>query len=336
MSEDRKLDASVVIASYNSGDVLLWCLEKLSDQSHPPEKFEVVVVLDGSTDGSKTALDKLSTPFPLTVVEQENRGKPAAINRGILSAAGKYLVFIDADILVNRDFVANHLAWHDRGDVVTGPIPLAEAESPTSFLTDGVKQWADEHFAEMSNLAGPISATQMYGGNFSVLLEDYKRVGGYREELTRSDDYNLGKKFIDAGLEIVFCPDAIGAQVYDKTIPAWCHDFYVDGRCNTLMVQQFPEIKHEVRIGHYYPVSATKCILRRLIIYRTPLGDLIVGLAQFLLERMRKMGSRSKFLAACNGVIGDALYFRGVYEVLGDRQEFLDFVAEDPEPADSE
>ena len=102
------------------------------------------------------------------------------------------------------------------------------------------------------------------------------------------------------------------------------------------MVQQFPEIKHEVRIGHYYPVSTTKRILRRLIIYRTPLGDLIVGLAQFLLERMRKMGSRSKFLAACNGVIGDALYFRGVYEVLGDRQEFLDFVAEDPDPANSE
>ena len=80
----------------------------------------------------------------------------------------------------------------------------------------------------------------------------------------------------------------------------------------------------------------TKRILRRLIIYRTPLGDLIVGVAQFVLERMRRMGSRSKFLAACNGVIGDALYFRGVYEVLGDRQIFLDFVAEDSDAADSE
>jgi len=236
-------------------------------------------------------------------------------------------VIIDCDIMVNPEFLERHLAAHDRGDVVIGPIPLSEM-SPISFLTDGVKNWADKHTREMSERTGVIRHTEMYGGNFSVLLSDYLRVGGYREELLRSDDYQLGKKFIEAGLKIVFERDAIGAQVFDKTVPALCNDFFVDGQCHVIMIREFPEVKRDLKAGRYYPMSLTKRILRPLVIYRNPLGNVIIGCARTVLEWTRRIGLRWKVLSSCQGVICDSMYFRGVYDSIGDKAEFKRFVSD--------
>lgn len=87
---------SVVIPVYNAQDTIRRCVESCLAQTY--RNLEVVVVNDGSTDGTQSALDELiKADRRLRVIKSENNGVSAARNRGIESAVGEYLSFVDAD-----------------------------------------------------------------------------------------------------------------------------------------------------------------------------------------------------------------------------------------------
>jgi len=65
---------SVIVATYNRAALLRDCLESLARQTLPSDEFEVVVVVDGSTDATRQMLRGLTVPYRLVVVSQSNRG----------------------------------------------------------------------------------------------------------------------------------------------------------------------------------------------------------------------------------------------------------------------
>jgi len=102
---------SVVVPTFQRRDVVVASVAAFGAQDFG-EPFEVVVVVDGSTDGTADALRALSPPFPLAVVEQENRGPAAARNRGAEEARGEFLLFLDDDMDPVPDFVGAHVRAH--------------------------------------------------------------------------------------------------------------------------------------------------------------------------------------------------------------------------------
>lgn len=95
---------SVIVPVYNVKAYLLDCLESLARQNYP--KLEIILVDDGSTDGSGVDCDEFAKKDPrIRVVHQENRGLSAARNRGIAEARGDYITFVDSDDMVAPDYV---------------------------------------------------------------------------------------------------------------------------------------------------------------------------------------------------------------------------------------
>src|SRR5699024_7351542 len=92
-------DVSIVVPVYNAGRYLQDCLASLLAQDLPTDRFEVIAVDDGSTDGSGELLDELATRHGnLGVIHQENSGwagRPR--NVGMDLARGRYIFFADAD-----------------------------------------------------------------------------------------------------------------------------------------------------------------------------------------------------------------------------------------------
>lgn len=87
---------SVIIPVYNAMPYLSECLDSLLDQSFPD--FEIICVNDGSSDTSKMLLDGYSARSEkVRVIDQENQGAGRARNVGLRHAAGKYVIFLDAD-----------------------------------------------------------------------------------------------------------------------------------------------------------------------------------------------------------------------------------------------
>src|SRR5215213_9446762 len=126
---------SIIVPTYQRRDMVCEAVRALSRLTYDGT-IEIIVVIDGSTDGTATALVLLDCPFLLRVIEQENRGLAAARNRGATEAAGDILLFLDDDMICKPDLVQQHARMHGEGaDAVTGEIPI-HADSTPGLITD--------------------------------------------------------------------------------------------------------------------------------------------------------------------------------------------------------
>src|SRR5262245_39167298 len=103
---------SVIIPTYNRLDRLKRVLLHLEQQYYPLNDFEVVVVSDGSNDGTDAYLRTVSTPLRLIAVSQANQGVAAARNHGIQRATGELALFLDDDVVPTPQLIAEHVRVH--------------------------------------------------------------------------------------------------------------------------------------------------------------------------------------------------------------------------------
>lgn len=103
---------SIVIPVYNHAHTLADCLKSIVNCQSNSSKFEVeiVIVNDGSTDNFQEIMDNIlkNTTYKLKikiVINQENKGAPAARNRGFKEVSGEYVIFVDADTICSRNML---------------------------------------------------------------------------------------------------------------------------------------------------------------------------------------------------------------------------------------
>lgn len=185
------MDYSVIIATYNRKGLLLRTLEALARQSLAAERFEVIVIDDGSTDGTAESLARMQSQ-QLRVISQANRGPAAARNRGIQEARGSWVVMTDDDTIPGDDWLAQ--------------VEKAVKDHPNWVGVEGATICSDPdplgHWVE--NLRGGqyITANMAYARD--LLLE----LGGLDESFPhpKCEDTELAWRCLQRG-PIGFCPE---------------------------------------------------------------------------------------------------------------------------------
>ena len=143
---------SVVIPTYNSRELLTEALDALAAQTLPADQIQVVVVDDGSTDGTWALLERLAAERGnLTIAQQQHSGRPSVgRNRALDLATGRFLFFHDADDYLAADALRRmvEVAETEGADVVVGRIerigpgttqwPLSANVLDADLLSDGV------------------------------------------------------------------------------------------------------------------------------------------------------------------------------------------------------
>ena len=86
---------SVILPNYNHAHYLPQCLNAMLDQSVKPT--EIIVIDDGSTDGSKKLLENNRNLYSKLLINETNKGKGFSVKRGILNSSGTHIIFQDAD-----------------------------------------------------------------------------------------------------------------------------------------------------------------------------------------------------------------------------------------------
>jgi len=199
---------SVVIPTYNRLPILRQCLEALERQqlAAPLERFEVVLVDDGSTDETVNWLEANAAAFPhLRLLRQDHGGPAEGRNRGVAAARGDVIVFIDSDLVVTPVFLASHASalardWQQRGDRLSftygAVINTANFADPT----------AEPH--KLSDLSWAYFAT----GNVAIDRQVLERSGLFDTafRLYGWEDLELGERLRRMGVRLVRCPQAIG------------------------------------------------------------------------------------------------------------------------------
>jgi glycosyltransferase involved in cell wall biosynthesis len=169
---------SIVVPTYQRRELVCETLRALAGIEYGGS-FETIVVVDGSTDGTAAALARLECPFPVKVVEQDNRGLAAARNRGAAEAGGDIVLFLDDDMIVRRDVLEQHAHSYGEGaDAVVGA--FIEPGSPPKIYggasTDG----------DGGAVASPFG---LFGGHMSVRRSAFENVNGFDESFTEAGKY---------------------------------------------------------------------------------------------------------------------------------------------------
>ena len=126
-------DMTVIVPVYNAEEYLARCAASLDAQTMPQDRFEVVLVNDGSTDGSLALCQQLAKERPnYVVLSHENRGVSATRNEGMDAARGRYLMFLDPDDELSAPSISQLVATFDQlgdqVDLVTYPLTYHEVE----------------------------------------------------------------------------------------------------------------------------------------------------------------------------------------------------------------
>lgn len=203
---------SVVIATYNRAERLRACLEALSRQTLPPDEFEVIVVVDGSTDGTAEVLAGFTAPFSLRSIRQPNAGQNVARNRGIEEAVGCFCLFLDDDIVASPSLLAGHLGAQrsERNRVAIGRLRMALPPRAGWYERAFAENW-QARYESLDQGAVP-TWEDCYSGNLSVPRELLRACGGFAATRDRGYDVELGYRLARAGGTIVYARDAIGTQ----------------------------------------------------------------------------------------------------------------------------
>jgi glycosyltransferase involved in cell wall biosynthesis len=190
--------ASVVIPTYNRREFLRKCLRSLCAQTAPQDAYELVVVDDGSTDGTGDLVAELQAQASctLTYLYQPNSGRARARNAGITAARGRLIIFLDSDMVVDEGFISAHLVCHaSPGRIVHGQvINTPDFDDPRQAPP------------KLSDYSRAFFAT----GNVSLERARLLEAGLFSEEFTEYgwEDLELGTRLRHLGLTAVRCPEA--------------------------------------------------------------------------------------------------------------------------------
>jgi len=203
-------DLSVVIPTHNNRPVLARALQHLFAQDYPAERFEIVVLDDGSTDGTAEMVRSLSSPVPITYRWQPNRGRAAARNAGSHLAAAPVLLYLDSDILAAPDLVSRHARYYadpSRAIGVQGRTLIHPEARRTPFMK--TKELLPDLTRRRRH---DLSPYHVITRNLSIRAEDLWAVGGFDESFPGYgwEDIELGLRLRARGVRFFYDPEAIG------------------------------------------------------------------------------------------------------------------------------
>ncbi len=241
------LKLSVVMSTYNRRDVLVSrTLPAIFDQDLPADEYEVIVIVDGSTDGTGAALRELRPPCALRIIEQPNRGLSAARNTGVRTARSDLVIFIDDDIICSPDVFRRHVEAHTGPDpvVVHGSIFLAPG-TPASILTYANESWYQRYNCRLDLQGGLKWPDETYLiSNSSLPRSTLLACGGLDEDLSAKDDFELGLRLWKMGVRFQYLPGAVAYELSVKTSRCFLfNDGEAFGRSEVLLCRKHPDYR---------------------------------------------------------------------------------------------
>ncbi len=270
LRDDFVIPLSIVIPSCNRRESLQSLLIALFAQHDPARALEIVVVLDGSTDGSEDVVaQRPPMGIRLRVVHQENRGRAAARNAGIHMATGEILLFLDDDVCPNDGLINAHLRSQQTADVVLGRIDHNAGTVTPNAIASQDKRLFEERHRLLSSDPVVIRATDVFAGNLSVKRSWLDIVGGYDHAVTGygCEDWDLGHRLLAAGARVAYEAGAIVVRNSTMTGRRQVLNAWQEGRSQFLFASKHPSLASHLDIASSQPATwvgflAAQCALQ--------------------------------------------------------------------------
>ncbi len=266
MNSQLEKSFSIVIPTYNRLPILGKCLQALEKQKINKiiQDYEVLVVDDGSTDGTLVWLAENAIDFPhVKTFSQSHQGPAAARNLGVQEAKGNTIIFIDSDLVVTENFLQAHANALVKGEEQLGSdrlftygwvINTCNFDNPTSEpykITD-------------------FSAAYFATGNVAIARKWLEQVGLFdtQFQLYGWEDLELGVRLKKLGLKLIKCPEAVGYH--------WHPPFNLD-QIPRMIDREIERGKMGVVFYQKHPTWNVKMMIQMTLLHRILWGILSLG-----------------------------------------------------------
>ncbi len=213
-------DVTVIIATKDRETGLRSTLQSLRQQLSPVA--QTVIVDDGSHYDVSAVVSEFSD-LQITLLRNDvSEGPGSARNRGCVHAAGKFLAFIDDDVVADPHWLESHLEAlaGERNVVSIGPLLAPPDWKPTPWNRWEAATIAHEYERMIRGDYKP-TFRQLFTGNAVVPRALFEAAGGFDPRFRRAEDVELGIRIEGAGATFRFTPEAKGWHYSYRTLAAW-------------------------------------------------------------------------------------------------------------------
>jgi glycosyltransferase involved in cell wall biosynthesis len=315
---------SIILPTHNRLNTLKLVLAGIQKLNYPAQQFELVVVSDGSTDGTDQFLANLQTPFRLKTIFQHNQGVASARNAGIECAQGEIVVFLDDDTLPVADFLSEHDRMHKQHGPKT--VVLGPMLAPPGFRMAPWVSWEQarlqEQYRDMALGRWAPTPRQFFTANASIARRHLLRAGGFDVAFRRAEDVELAYRLDQHGLHFVFHPGAAVYHYAERSFKAWMAIPYAYGSNDVIFSHDrgqewlLPTVFKEYNTRH-----ALVKILISLCLSRKVTTQFVQAGLKRLLFFSDRFGLVGLSHLICGGLF-NLRYYQGVTDGLGGRQAF--------------
>jgi cellulose synthase/poly-beta-1,6-N-acetylglucosamine synthase-like glycosyltransferase len=222
---------SVVIPAYNAREALGNCLDALERQTMPRRGYEIIVVNDGSSDGTREA----ATGRDVVLISQPHRGAAAARNTGAHRAQGEIILFIDADCVPEPNWIEAMISSFTDQDVVgvSGRIRTRQKNLVPRFIQL-------EYDARYGKIAKHRYIDHINTATGAYRREVFLGSRGFLENLLGAEDVELSFRLANRGHKMVSAPEAIVYHRHPESILEYARRKYHYGYWRSLVYRRHP------------------------------------------------------------------------------------------------
>jgi GT2 family glycosyltransferase len=226
---------SVVVAAVNEQDAIGQCLTSLLGVDYPPERREIVIVDNGSTDATRELVER----YPVQLLREERRGVGWARNAGVGATSGEIVVFTDPDCVATTGWLTE-LAAGFRDEEV-GAVAGAIVPYPPSSRAElyAARRMSHSQLRPLRNRARPFAMTP----NLAVRRDALERIGCFDVRLPGGgfEDADLCWRLsAGTGLELRYAPRAVVFHRYRSTAREFLVQHHRYGRGLALLRRKYP------------------------------------------------------------------------------------------------
>jgi GT2 family glycosyltransferase len=323
---------SVVLPTFERRESLARTLHALGQQTYPMLDFEVVVVDDGSTDGTLDWLRTASFPYRLRAVGQSHGGPAAARNRGVGEAHGALIVFLDDDVVPDAGLIAEHAFAHAvaADSVVVGPMLPPDGWRRPAWIRWEESKLVAQYEAMRVGRYG-CTPRQFFTANASLARSRFVATGGFDQRFGRAEDVELGYRLRDAGMRFVFEPRAKVWHYPRRSFASWRRTPYEYGRSDVAMDHNKGHEALGLAYREFHGRHRLNRALARACVGRPGAFAAVTLLLRATVRAADRVGADRPAAAALSALF-NLLYWQGVSDALGGRHNVWRSVAEQ-EPA---
>jgi glycosyltransferase involved in cell wall biosynthesis len=218
---------SIIIPTYNRPNELSRCLNSIERLHFSRERFEVIVVDDGSTIQLQEMIHFTQYHFAIKVFRQSNAGPAAARNLGAQQAIGDFLIFIDDDCLTIPGWLSKieaRLKQHPT-NVVGGKTMNALRHNPFAIASQMIIDAAYEYYNAFSE-----NAAFFTSNNMTIPSALFRSIGGFKSTFRTSEDREFCDHWLSKGYKMIYAPEIILYHLNRLTLKSYLIQHFNYGR----------------------------------------------------------------------------------------------------------